>query len=128
MYREIRAVQSTVEELQSHIRDALLATTTRETIEHAGRAQVSAVAAKEELDRLLDPRYRDDETSFGEPRVDRRFVDAATRALSVVITEAEKVALGVDVESMRTRLIDFKTRADYADAYLRIGVGTEGDG
>ena len=128
MYREIRAVQSTVEELQSHIRDALLATTTREMIEHSGRAHVSATAAKEELDRLLAPLYRDEHPSFGDPHVDRRYVDAANRKLSVVITEAEKVALGVDVESMRTRLIDFKTCADYADAYLRVAVGMEGDG
>ena len=128
MYREIRAVQSTVEGLQSHIRDALLATSTREMIEHAGRAHVSAAAAKEELDRLLGSGYSEDDSTFGEPRVDRRFVDAANHALSVVITEAEKVALGVDVESMRARLIDFKTRADYADAYLRVAVGMEADG
>jgi hypothetical protein len=128
MYREIRAVQSTVEALQSHIGDALLSTSTRDTIEHAGRAHVSAVAAKEELDRLLDGRYKATESSFGEPHVNARYVDAANRALSVVITEAEKIALGTDVESMRARLIDFKTRADYVDAYLRVAVGMEGDG
>src|SRR5947209_8007143 len=126
MDREIRAVQSTVEELQVHIRDALLATTTREMVEHAGRAHVSAAAAKEELDRLLDPLYRDD-TSFGEPKVDRTYVGAANRRLSVVITEAEKIALGVDTESMRARLVDFKSCADYADAYLRVAAGMEGD-
>lgn len=127
MYREIRAVQSTVEALQSHIRDALLSTSTRDMIEHSGRAHVSAVAAKEELDRLLDSGYAEDESSFGEPRVDRRFVNAANRVLSIVITEAEKVALGVDIDSMRARLIDFKTPADYADAYLRVAVGKESD-
>lgn len=128
MYREIRAVQSIVEELQSHIRDALLSTSTRDMIEHTGRAHVSAVAAKEELDRVLDDRYTEGESSFGEPRVDRRYVDAANRSLSVVITEAEKVALGTDAESMRARLIDFKSHADYADAYLRVATGMEGDG
>jgi hypothetical protein len=128
MYREIRAVQSTVEALQSHIGDALLSTSTRDMIEHTGRAHVSAVAAKEELDRLLGSRPTEDESSFGEPRVDPRFVEAANRALSTVITEAEKVALGIDIESMRARLIDFKTRADYADAYLRVAVGMERDG
>jgi hypothetical protein len=128
MYREIRAVQSIVEALQSHIGDALRATSTRDMIEHAGRAHVSAVAAKEELDRLLGSGYQESETSFGDPHVDPRYVDAANRALSVVITEAEKIALGVDVDSMRARLIDFKTRADYADAYLRVAVGMEGDG
>lgn len=127
MYHEIRAVQSTVEDLQSHIRDVLQATTTRETIEHAGRAHVSAAAAKEELDTLLDGRYRENESSFGEPRVDRRYVDAANRALTILVTEAETIALGVDVESMRARVIDFKTRADYADAYLRVAVHMEGD-
>jgi hypothetical protein len=127
MYREIRAVQSIVEALQSHIGDSLLSTSTRDMIEHTGRAHVSALAAKDQLDRLLDRQYTEDESSFGEPRVDRRFVDAANRALSVVITEAEKVALGTDIESMRARLIDFKTRADYADAYLRVAVGKESD-
>jgi hypothetical protein len=127
MYREIRAVQSIVEALQSHIGDSLLSTSTRDMIEHTGRAHVSALAAKDQLDLLLDRHYTEDESSFGEPRVDRRFVDAANRALSVVITEAEKVALGTDIESMRARLIDFKTRADYANAYLRVAVGKESD-
>jgi hypothetical protein len=127
MYREIRAVQSIVETLQSHIRDALLSTSTRDMVDHAGRAHVSAAAAKEELDRVLDGRFTEAESSFGEPRVDRRYAEVANRVLSVLITEAEKIALGVDVESMRARLIDFKTRADYADVYLRVAVGMESD-
>lgn len=128
MYREIRAVQSTVEALQAHVRDALLSTSTREMLEHTGRAHVSAVASKEALDRLLDGSDRSAEASFGDPHVNPRYVDAANRALGNVITDAEKVALGVDVDSMRARLIDFKTQADYADAYLRVAVGMEGDG
>lgn len=127
MYREIREVQSTVDALLTHVRDALLATSTRDMVEHNGRAQVSAVSAKEELDKLLGGQGNDDETPFGEPRVESRFVHAANRALSVAISEAEKIALGVDLESMRARVIDFKTRADYADAYLRAAVGIDGD-
>lgn len=128
MYREIRAVQSIVEELQSHIRAALLVNSTRELIEHSGRAHVAAAAAKEALDTLLNGRPREDDSSFGEPSVDHRYVEVANRALGIVVTEAEKVALGGDLESMRSRLIDFKTRADYADVYLRVAVGADGDG
>jgi hypothetical protein len=127
MYREIREVQSTVEALQTHVRDALLSTSTRDMVEHTGRAQVSAVAAKEELDRLLDGHDADDPSSFGEPRVESRFVDAANRSLGVAITEAEKLTLGVDVDSMRARLVDFKTLADFADAYLQAAVGVDSE-
>jgi hypothetical protein len=125
MYREVRRVQSIVEELQTRIRDALLSTTTRDMVERSGSAQVSAVAAQEELERILSGREGDDLSSFGEPRVDSHFVDLANRALSIAITEAEKVGLGVDVEGMRARLIPFKTRSDFADAYLRAAVGVD---
>ena len=125
MYREIREVQSTLEALQSHIRDALLSTSTREMVEHNGRAQVSAVAAYEQIDTTLNGRRLEYASDFGEPRVDKRFVGAAQRALSEAISEAEKIALGTDVEGMRARVIDFKTRADFVDAYLRAALGTD---
>ena len=128
MYREIREVQSTIDSLQTHLRDALISTSTRDMVEHNGRAQVSAVAAKEVLDRLLSGRGVDGETAFGEPRIEARFVEAADRSLGRAITEAESLALGVDVDSMRARVVDFKTQADYADAYLRAAVGIDSEG
>jgi hypothetical protein len=127
MYREVRRVQSIVEELQTHIRDALLATTTRDMVERSGSAQVSAAAAQEELERLLKGQEGGDLNSFGEPRVDSHFVDLANRSLSIAIVEAERVGLGVDVDSMRAQLIPFKTRSDFADAYLRAAVGADTD-
>lgn len=127
MYREIRNVQSMVEALQAHVRDALLSTATRDMVEHAGRAQVSAAAAKEGLDSVLAGQADGAANSMGEPRVEARFVHAANRSLSIAITEAEKVALGVDVDSMRARLIDFKSRADFADAYLRAALGIDSE-
>jgi hypothetical protein len=126
VYRQIREVQSIVETLQSHLRDALPSTSTRDMVEHAGRAQVSAVAAKQELDSLVSGEDEDTSSSFGEPRIDSTYVDAANRSLSIAITEAEKLALGLDVDSMRARMIDFKTRADFADAYLRAAIGING--
>jgi hypothetical protein len=127
MYREVRRVQSIVEELQTHIRDALLATTTRDMVERSGSAQVSAAAAQEELERLLKGQEGGDLNSFGEPRVDSHFVDLANRSLSIAIVEAERVGLGVDVDSMRAQLIPFKTRSDFADAYLRAAIGADTD-
>lgn len=127
MYREIREVQSMVDVLLTHVRDALLATSTRDMVEHNGRAHTSAVSAKEQIDRILSREGDDGGTSFGEPRVESRFVEAANRQLSAAISEAEKIELGVDLESMRERVIDFKTRADYAGAYLRVAVGTDSD-
>jgi hypothetical protein len=125
MYREVRQVQSIVEELQTRIRDALLSTTTRDMVARSGSAQVSAVAAQEELERILKGQEGADLSSFGEPRVDSHFVDLANRSLSIAISEAEKVGLGVDVDGMRARLVPFKTRSDFADAYLRAAVGVD---
>lgn len=127
MYREIREVQSVVETLQTHIRDALLSTSTRDMVEHAGRAQVAAVAATEELANLLGGSQANDPNAFGEPRIDARFVRAASHSLSTAITEAEKVGLGADIDGMRARLIEFKTCTDFADAYLRSAVSIESE-
>ena len=127
MYREIREIQSTIESLQRHVSDAIVSTSTRDMVEHAGRAQVSAVAAKDTLDRLSSTRARPDSDSFGEPRIDAAFVRAAGHSLGEAIVEAEKVELGTDIDGMRLRLIAFKTCADFADAYLRAAIGVDGE-
>ena len=127
MYREIREIQSTIESLQRHVSDAILASSTRDMVEHAGRAQVSAVAAKDSLDRLTGSRSGSDSDSFGEPRIDAAFVRAAGHSLGEAISEAEKVGLGSDIDGMRARLIAFKTCTDFADAYLRAAIGIDGE-
>ena len=56
---------------------------------------------------------------------DHRFLQAAVSCLTHAWNNAEKVGLGSSTSEMRARLIDFKTPADYAAAYLRMATGYE---
>ncbi|HEX6508670.1 MAG TPA: hypothetical protein VF221_13660 [Chloroflexota bacterium] len=126
MYREIQEIQPVMETVQSHLREALLAGNTRDMIERSDQAQAAAAVAKEQMDRLLGSGQAAVPSTFIEPKTEVRFLDASNRALSMALEEAEKVALGTDVDGMRARVIGFKTRTDFADAYLRATLGTEG--
>jgi hypothetical protein len=115
-----------METVQSHLRQALLSTTTRDMTEHSDQAQAAADLAMQQLDGVVGNDEDAMPSAFGEPKVERRFVDAAVNALSIAVTEAEKVALAADVDGMRARLVDFKTRVDFADAFLRASLGDDG--
>lgn len=125
MYRELQEAQQTMQTVQRFLHDALLSSTTREMAYHATQAQAAAVAAKDELDRALAPYRSGASSDFGEPQVQRRFVEAADQSLAETITEAQKIGLGVDIDSMRGRVIAVKTPADHADAFLRAALGNE---
>ncbi len=125
MYREIRDVHTVIETIQSSLTDAIMATATKDMIELTGKSQALTVAARDQLDSLLNGRQGSESSPFGEPKVDRRNVQTAMVRLSEAFDDAEKVPLGTDVDGMRFRLIMYKSRIDYADAYLQVALGTE---
>jgi hypothetical protein len=63
------------------------------------------------------------ETRTSDGRIERFFVQAAVDALQRAITRAQGALLGSDVLSVRSRLLEFKTQVDFADAFLRAAIG-----
>jgi hypothetical protein len=117
LYRATREVEDKLDVLERHLRAALLADDTRTISAETAAAQALTV---EILDRLKTALARVDD---GDP--DHRFIQAAVNCLSDAWNNAEKVGLGASAAEMRARLIDFKTPADYAAAYLRMAIGYE---
>lgn len=124
MYREIQHVRDTMTDLQIHVRSALLGEDTRDMTTEADTAQAMADQLLNKLnDTLRNPTKRE----FGEPRIERNFVQAAAYALNNAVTSAQGTGIATNVQEMRSRLVDFKTHVDFAEAYLRaaLGVGEE---
>jgi hypothetical protein len=123
IYRRVQTVRDSMDELQSALHDAILSDNTRDMSARAEDAQAIT-------DRLL----RDLGNAIGQAwsgqseRVQRSFVEAAISSLRIAWADAEKVGLGTSVAEMRARLLDFKTQADYAAAYLRGALGVEQQG
>jgi len=120
MYREIRDAQHIMESILNHVRTAILAENTRDMNEYAGAAQAGIVRVKQRLVGI------NDEGDGGGPHVDRHFLETAVTALERAFAQAEHVAMAVNTGEMRAYLVDFKTYADHADAYLRAALGMEG--
>lgn len=118
MYRELQEIQRRIPAMEEKIRDAILAGTTRDMLAFSGEAHALAEDLKFDLDHLLNS------GGSGEGE-ERRFAQAALDSLDSAILNAQKVALGTDVDEVRARLIDFKTRADYTNAYLHAALGYE---
>jgi hypothetical protein len=117
LYRATREVEDKLDVLERHLRAALLADDTRTISGETAAAQALTV---EILDRLKAALAHGDEAD-----PDHRFVRSAVSCLSDAWNNAEKVGLGTNAAEMRARLIDFKTPADYAAAYVRLAVGSE---
>ncbi len=117
MYREIRACGPKLDELDSQLRTALLAEDTRQI----GTAATTAQALALELLRTL----KEQSDSGSDSDVNPAFVAAAISSLNRAWQHAESVALGTNATEMRAHVVDFKTSADFARAYLRAAIGTE---
>lgn len=117
LYRVTRQLEDKLDALDNHLRAALLADDTRTISTEAAAAQALTVDV---LDRLKAALAQVDEND-----PDHRFTQAAITCLTHAWNNAEKVGLGTSASEMRSRLIDFKTPADYAAAYLRMAIGYE---
>jgi hypothetical protein len=123
VYRKVREIQLTVGTLQKHVRVALLATNTRDAIQHLGAVQQTSAAVLRQLEDALRERGSDAESR--DRNVQAGVVQAAGRSMSLAVENCQRVALGTNIDEMRERLVDVKTQIDYADAYLRVSLGTE---
>lgn len=123
MDRELRETQRAMEALQGHMRAALLANNTRDASRHAEAVQAASAVAHRQLEGALagggGPSDGEGRSGYSD------FLRAAVRAMSDAIERSERVALGSNIDEMRSRLIDVKTEIDYADAYLRAALGGE---
>jgi hypothetical protein len=97
--------------MQTFVDRALRAENTRDTATFAGYAQAAAVELKDFLQDGLD--------SNSLVNVDRGEVVHAIGAISQAVIDAEKVALGTDLSSMRQRVEDFKRALDEASGRVR---------
>jgi hypothetical protein len=106
--------------LQQALRSATLADSTEEMGRHAS----DAMAIVDDVLQMLRPGGRETEDSRRDA-ADPQLVRAAERALTQAWDRAEKVSLAGSVVDMRARVLDFKTFADFADAYLSASLGSE---
>lgn len=125
MFREVHEVHRKVQDLQGQIRSAILADTTPDMTRFGGSAQALVDEVLLRLRRTQSEGAAAEQDVPKEERVERRFVDAAANSLNLAWSSAESVGLGTNVSEMRARLLDLKTHADFAEAYLHAALGTE---
>lgn len=119
-FRTLQGARDRMVPLQRALQSAVLADST----EDMGRHATEAMAI---VDEVLE-RLRAGGSGEAVDRTDaqdRSLAQAAERALTQAWDRAEKVSLATSVSDMRARVLDFKTFADFADAYLTASVGTE---
>lgn len=122
-YRDVQHLLDRMNDVQGHLRVALLADTTRDMTAHSGQAQTLVDTLLQEVDDAL--KARDSGLESGNRRGERVMTQAARDALIDSMNGAEKVGLAENVQDMRERLLDFKTHVDFADAYLRAAAGLD---
>lgn len=112
MYRQYQELQDQATRMLAALRNALLADETRDATLYSGEAQSIALDIQSTLQELAGDRHE----------VLRR---STLTAVQNAVLEAQKVGLGTSVDTMRPYLVDFKTYADFAYAYLTAAVGLE---
>jgi hypothetical protein len=117
-YRTLQGIRDRMVPLQQELNAACLA----ESTEAIGRHATTAMAI---VDEVLETLRRGGTADDGGDRVDRNLLQAAQRALAQAWESAEKVSLGTSAQEMRARALDFKTLADFANAYVSAALGTE---
>lgn len=117
MYREIREQFGKATSLEQYLRRALLADDTRVMSTESANAQSVTLELSHALRKALDETGPDD--------ANRTLVEAAATSLNLAWSYAEKVALGTSPTDMRAYIVDFKTKADHAVAYLHAAIGGE---
>lgn len=106
--------------LQQALRSALLADSTDDMSRHASEAMAFV---DEMLQSLRSDRGGSD--TGRSDQADPTLLRSAEHALTQAWDRAEKVSLATSLSGMRERLLDFKTLADFADAYISAALGAE---
>jgi hypothetical protein len=121
-YRDVRDYQRAISELQNVVDAAILSQDTRDISTGVTHIMARANDVRVGLERTIAVGGNE---GAGEPRLDRRFLQAALSSVSRFVADATKVQLGNNPDEMRQRLLFLKTGIDHADAYLRAALGTE---
>jgi CO dehydrogenase/acetyl-CoA synthase delta subunit len=120
MYRTAQGIRENMVDLEQTLRQGLLSGTTQDISDSATRAMAL-------VDGMLQALRSGFEVGGGD-RQDhstQNLLKAAERALTLAWDRGEKVSLGTSANEMRERLLDFKTYADFANAYVSAALGTE---
>jgi hypothetical protein len=123
-YRQLHEVRDRMQDLQRHLRSAILADTTEEMTRYGGDAQSLADGLLGSLRDILS-QGPPGSGARGEKQVEWRSVDAAANSLNLAWGSAERIALGTNVSEMRAYLVDMKTHTDFAEAYVHAALGME---
>lgn len=119
MYRQVQQVLDRMSPLQNELRAGILGDSTQEMSTRG----TMAMAIIDEMIETLRRANRPDEA--GQPEVNTTLVDAARRALNLSWARVEAIALGTNTSVMRQALLDSKTYADLAAAYIAASIGLE---
>ncbi|HZU11382.1 MAG TPA: hypothetical protein VFB58_00955 [Chloroflexota bacterium] len=119
MYRQVQHVRNTLGQLDSVLREAILA----DDLPAMVRLGTDGMAMIDQVIQAL--RRGAGEHDPGEPRVNQSMVDAAQRQLSLAWNRIEALALASDARGARAALLDSKTSVDLAAAYVAGALGEE---
>jgi hypothetical protein len=122
-YRDVQHLIDRMNDVQGHLRVAILSDTTRDMTARSGQAQTLIDTLLQEVDDAL--KVGSSGLESRERRGERVMTQAARDALVDSMNGAEKVGLAENAQDMRARLLDFKTHVDFADAYLRAAAGLD---
>ncbi|GAC1473908.1 MAG: hypothetical protein PVSMB7_28400 [Chloroflexota bacterium] len=112
VYRDTEGAEERLRTLEDLVGAALSARSTRDMAQHAAEAQSETVGLEHYLQDGLD--------AAGYAKVEHRTdIERAINALSVAAVNAEAVALGTDLPSMRARVETFKRDVDAAVTLVR---------
>ena len=123
LYQDVRQAVRRMDRIHAPLRQAILADSTPQMAEWGTQAQTALNQLLGLLEEALQSNIDSPETLTSEGQVERVLVQAAVSALQRAGTQAQRLFLGTDVSSVRAGLLDFKTQADFADAYLRAAIG-----
>jgi phosphoribosylformylglycinamidine (FGAM) synthase-like enzyme len=124
-YRGVQHLIDRMDDIQGHLRSAILADTTRDMATHSGEAQTLVDTLLQEVDDVLKLGAPDLDENSQSRRIERVMTQAARDTLVDAMNSAEKVGLAENVQEMRERLLDFKTHVDFADAHLHAAAGLD---
>lgn len=120
MYRDVQSIRDTMLNLDRTVRAGILADSTRDMSARASEGMAMVDQVLQTLRTTLNTGSTDSDL-----KVERPLLEAAQRALDHAWSRAERVAIGNSASEMREYLVDFKTWADFATAYLSAALGSE---
>ena len=120
MYRDVQSIRDTMLNLDRTVRAGILADSTRDMSARASEGMAMVDQVLQTLRTTLNTGSTESDL-----KVERPLLEAAQRALDHAWSRAERVARGNSASEMREYLVDFKTWADFATAYLSAALGSE---